>query len=129
VLPCTVGPSYPRSYDPGPSLCGHLGFALKHEGVSLEVLAALFRAVEQRPFEDELCRHIRARPTGQNTRRLWFLYEFLTRRQLPLEDVAQGNYVELLNPERYYTADPVNSRRHRVRDKPEARRAVRLPAA
>jgi Fic family protein len=108
--------TYPSAYNPGPSLCEHLEFALKHEGVSLEVLAALFRAVEQGPFEDELCRHIQARPTGQNTRRLWFLYEFLTRRRLPLEDVAQGNYVELLNPERYYTAEPVNSRRHRVRD-------------
>jgi hypothetical protein len=108
--------TYPNAYDPGPSLCDHLEFALKHEGVSLEVLAALFRAVEQGPFEDELCRHLQARPTGQNTRRLWFLYEFLTGRQLPLEDVTQGNYVELLDPKRYYTAAPVNSRRHRVRD-------------
>ena len=108
--------TYPSAYNPGPSLCDHLEFALKHEGVSLEVLAALFRAVEQGPFEDELCRHIQARPTGQNTRRLWFLYELLTKRQLPLEDVAQGNYVDLLNPQHYYTARPVNSRRHRVRD-------------
>lgn len=108
--------TYPNAYNPGPTLCDHLEFALKHEGVSLEVLAALFRAVEQGPFEDELCRYIRARPTGRNTRRLWFLYEFLTGRQLPLEDVTQGNYVELLDPKRYYTAEPVNSRRHRVRD-------------
>ncbi|TQF15856.1 Fic family protein [Myxococcus llanfairpwllgwyngyllgogerychwyrndrobwllllantysiliogogogochensis] len=108
--------TYPSSYDPGPALCDHLEFALKHEGISLEVLAALFRAVKQGPFEDELSRHIQARPTGQNTRRLWFLYEFLTGRRLPLEDVTTGNYVELLDPKRYYTATPINSQRHRVRD-------------
>ncbi|WIG93872.1 Fic family protein [Myxococcus sp. SDU36] len=108
--------TYSNAYDPGPSLCDHLEFALKHEGVSLEVLAALFRRVKQGAFEDALCRHIQMRPTGQNTRRLWFLYEFLTGRRLPIEDATQGNYVELLDPKRYYTAEPVNSRRHRVRD-------------
>jgi hypothetical protein len=108
--------TYPNTYNPGSALCDHLEFALKHEGVSLEVLAALFRAVDQQSFEAELCGHIEARPTGQNTRRLWFLYEFLTKRRLPLKDVTQGNYVELLDPKRYYTARPVNSRRHRVRD-------------
>lgn len=106
--------TYPSAYDPGASHFAHLEFALKHEGVSLEVLAALFRAVERGPFVEGLCRHIQGRPTGQYTRRLWFLYEFLMERQLPLEDAAQGNYVELLDPERYYTASPVKSRRHRV---------------
>jgi Fic family protein len=105
---------YPSAYDPGPSLFAHLEFALKHEGVSLEVLAALFRAADGGPFVDGLCRHIQGRPTGQYTRRLWFLYEFLMDRPLPLEDVAQGNYIELLDPKRYYTAAPVRSRRHRV---------------
>ncbi|NTX10609.1 Fic family protein [Myxococcus sp. CA056] len=108
--------TYPNPYNPGPAICDQLEFALKHEGISLEILAALFRAVKQGPFEDELTYHIQARPTGQNTRRLWFLYEFLTERRLPLEDVSQGNYVELLDPKRYYTARPINSRRHRVRD-------------
>lgn len=110
---------YPSTYDPGPSLFEHLEFALKHEGVSLEVLAALFRAAETADgdsFVKRLCRHIRGRPTGQYTRRLWFLYEFLTGRPLPLEDVTQGNYIELLDPQRYYTAEPVKSRRHRVLD-------------
>ncbi|WP_141329707.1 Fic family protein [Myxococcus sp. AB025B] len=108
--------TYPSSYAPGPTICDHLEFALKHEGVALEVLAALFRKVDKALFEDELCRHVQARPTGQNTRRLWFLYEFLTGRRISLEDVDTGNYVELLDPERYYTASPINSRRHRVRN-------------
>ncbi|MFY1827355.1 Fic family protein [Myxococcus fulvus] len=76
----------------------------------------MFRAVETTSFEEELCRHIQARPTGKNARRLWFLYEFLTGRRLPLEDVDTGNYVELLDPKRYYTANPINSRRHHIRN-------------
>ena len=106
--------TYANSYSPGPSPFDHLEFALKHEGVSLEVLAALFHAAGEVAFVDELCRYVRERPTGVYTRRLWFLYEFLTGRQLPLEDVTQGNYVDLLDPKRYYTAAPVKSRRHRV---------------
>ena len=105
---------YPQGYWPGETVGDHLEFALKHEGVSLEVLAALFRAADEGPFVDRLCRHIQGRPTGQYTRRLWFLYEFLMDRPLPLEDVTQGNYIDLLDPKRYYTAAPVRSRRHRI---------------
>ena len=90
--------TYPKAQDPGPSLFDHLEFALKNEGVALEVLAALFDAIEWTPFEAQLCLHIQARPTGQYTRRLWFLYEFLTGRRLPLEDVTQGNYVDCSTP-------------------------------
>lgn len=108
--------TYRPSYDPGPELCNHLEFALKHEGVSLSVLSALFRSVEPVGFEAELCRHIQSRPTGQYARRLWFLYEFLTGRRLPLEDATRGNYIPLLDPSLYYTAPEVRSRRHLVLD-------------
>src|SRR5438874_1195644 len=52
---------YPAHYDPGASNFDHLEFALKHEGVYLEVLAAFFSKVD-RPA---LTAHIRSRPTGQ----------------------------------------------------------------
>lgn len=107
---------YPPSYRPGATLCEHLEFALRHEGLNLEVLAALFRSVETSSFEAELTAHVKAQPTGKNTRRLWFLYEFLTERSLPLPDAGMGNYVPLLDPHEYYTTRPVRSRRHRVLD-------------
>ena len=107
---------YPASYQPGSRLWDHLEFAFRHEGINLEVLAALFQQVETPSLEAELAAHVEAQPTGKNTRRLWFLYEFLTGRTLPLPNASMGNYVPLLEPNEYYTARPVRSRRHRVLD-------------
>ncbi|NOZ87198.1 MAG: cell filamentation protein Fic [Deltaproteobacteria bacterium] len=102
---------YPFRYWPGDKLGGHLEFALKYDGTNLGILAALFQNIE----EKELLDYIRTRPTGKYARRLWFLYEFLTGRTLPLKDLDQGNYVDLLDPERYYTiAKPRRVRRQRI---------------
>jgi len=93
---------YPQSYWPGDDTGGHLEFALKYDGVNLGILAAVFEAVAA----DEIAAWISSKPTGKNARRVWFLYEFLTGRALPLPDLSKGNYLELLEPERYYTARP-----------------------
>lgn len=74
----------------------HLSFALKHEGINLEVLKAFFEKVGR----DELVAYIRERRVGANRRRVWFLYEFLTGRELPIEPLTAGNYVLLLDPEK-----------------------------
>ena len=63
---------FPPGYDPGTHLVDHLEFALKHEGINLEVLAAFFRRVDRNAFEEELSAAIRAQPLGQYRRRLWF---------------------------------------------------------
>jgi hypothetical protein len=107
---------YPSSYPPGEGETHQIEFALKYEGVSLEILAALFHSVDAGAFERELCAFIRKTPTGQYARRLWFLYEFLTGRMLELPAATSGNYVPLLDPQEYYTAPPVRSGRHRVFD-------------
>lgn len=106
----------PPGYRPGSALSDQLLFALKYDGVNLQVLSALFRRVDLEGFEKELCSQIRRRPTGQYVRRLWFLYELLTERRLRVEDLAIGNYVPLLDPERYYSTPGVRSRRHRILD-------------
>ncbi|MGA2939757.1 MAG: Fic family protein [Syntrophobacteraceae bacterium] len=93
---------YPHSYWPGDSTGDHLEFALKYDGVNLGILSALFEAVA----EDEITAWITSKPTGKYTRRIWFLYEFLTGRELPLRDLTKGNYVELLETDRYYTTAP-----------------------
>jgi hypothetical protein len=107
---------FPPGYRPGRAIVDQLEFALKHEGINLEVLAALFRRVDMEAFERELTAFVRERPTGQYGRRLWFLYEFLTGRRLSLDDVATGNYVPLLDAAAYFTGPPIRSRRHRVVD-------------
>lgn len=93
---------YPQSYWPGDRLGDHLEFALKYDGVNLGILAALFN---QTPA-DEIAAWVSSKPTGKYARKVWFLYEFLTGRELPLLDLDKGNYVELLETDRYYTTAP-----------------------
>jgi hypothetical protein len=93
---------YPPSYWPGDRIGDHLEFALKYDGTNLGILSALFDEVAAEDIAD----WIRSKPTGKYARRIWFLYEFLTGRQLPLPDLTKGNYIELLEAERYYTTIP-----------------------
>jgi hypothetical protein len=97
-----VETTYPPSYWPGEGTGDHLELALKYDGVNLGLLSALFDVAPV----DEIAAWIRSKPTGKYARRVWFLYELLTGRALPLPDLTKGNYIELLEPERYYTAAP-----------------------
>jgi len=102
----------PSRYWPGDSLGNQLEFALKYDGTNLEILARVFKAAPQ----DKLLSYIRSKPTGKYARRIWYLYELLTGLRLPLKDLNQGNYVNLLEPEEYYTSSGRPVRRQRVRD-------------
>lgn len=102
---------YPARYWPGEELGDHLEFALKYDGTNLAILATLFQAVTPASF----IAYVQSKPTGKYARRLWFLYEFLTGTRLPLEDVDKGNYIDLLDPEQYYTISPARQvRRQRI---------------
>jgi hypothetical protein len=102
---------YPLSYWPGDRTGDHLEFALKYDGVNLGILSALFDVAPA----DEIAAWISSKPTGKYARRVWFLYEFLSERKLPLPDLTRGNYIELLEPDRYYTTAPGRRvRRQRV---------------
>lgn len=93
---------YPQSYWPGDTTGDHLEFALKYDGVNLGILSALFDVVPT----DEVTAWIASKPTGKYARRIWFLYEFLTGRELPLSDLPKGNYIPILEPDRYYAVMP-----------------------
>jgi hypothetical protein len=69
---------YPDAYAPGEADTEHLEFALKHEGVNLELLSAVFAGMDPGP----LTAWIRDRPFSVYAHRVWFLYEFLTDRRL-----------------------------------------------
>lgn len=104
---------YPERYWPGDSLGEQLEFALKYDGINLAILFSVFKATE----EDELLVYLHSKPTGKYARRLWYLYEFLTGKQLPLDDLKQGNYVDLLDSKLYFTIDkPKSIKRQRIRD-------------
>jgi hypothetical protein len=97
---------------PDQSLNGHLTFALKHEGVDLGVLKGLFDVAAPA----ELVSIVQETPTGAYARRIWFLYEWLTDRQLDLPDAKQGRYVPAVDPEIQFGGEGENSRRHLVRN-------------
>ncbi len=97
-----VASVYPQSYWPGDGTGDHLEFALKYDGVNLGILSVLFNVVPA----DKITAWISSKPTGKYSRRIWFLYEFLTGRELPLPYLTKGNYTPLLEPDRYYTAEP-----------------------
>lgn len=104
---------YPTRSWPGDTLSDHLEFALKHDGTNLAIFARLFQKVGM----EDLLEYIRSKPTSKYARRIWFLYEFLTGTSLSLDDLKVGNYVDLLEPDEYYTLTPGHRvRRQRVND-------------
>ena len=59
---------------------------------------------------------VRQAPTGNVARRAWFFYETLTGQTLELHDAPAVTAINALDPQEYFTATPVLSKRHRVRD-------------
>lgn len=104
---------FPRGVAIEDTLVGHLEFALRHEGVNLEVIDALF---EHLPPEDLLSR-LEAVPNSAPLRRACHLWEWLTGRELPATALPTGSYVDLFPPDEYVTAGQVtNDRKFRVRN-------------
>ena len=109
----TVKELYPERYWPGESAGEQLEFALKYDGINLAILFSIFKAID----EKELLQYLHSKPTGKYVRRLWYLCEFLTGKKLPIDDLKQGNYVDLLDNKLYYTIDTGKSiKRQRIRD-------------
>lgn len=97
---------------PPTTLQGHLGFALKYEGLDLAVLKRLFQVVGP----DPIIQLVRATPTGSYARRIWFLYEWLLGVRLPLNDASKGNFVRVLDPAIQWEGQSEPSPRHRVKN-------------
>ena len=70
------------TYAPGSTLVDHLRFALRYEGLNLEVLSLLF----ERTGAVEIQAALEEQPTSAAARRLGFLYEWLTGRELELSE-------------------------------------------
>lgn len=103
---------YTPRHAPSADLDGHLTFALKHEGLDLTILKALFQATGPVPIEAI----VRATPTGSYARRIWFLYEWLLGTTLSLPDADRGAYTLVVDPGRQWAVPPVTSPRHRVKN-------------
>ncbi len=96
---------------PEDTLYKHLVFALKYEGVNLLVLKKLFEKLS----ENQILELIQEEPTGQYSRRLWFLYEWFFQKQLAVNDLDKGNYATVIDDKlQYAILEGERSRRHRV---------------
>lgn len=100
----------PAAQDPGDDLFIQLEFALRKEGLHLELL----RKVLVRIPSQELTEHLRRRPTGRYARVLWFLHEAFTGTLLEIDDLKVGNYVDLLDPDIYTTGPVKKVKRQRI---------------
>ena len=103
---------FPDSYWPGDLRLDNLEFALKYDGINLEILSEVFNKVDTK----ELVSWITAKPQGQYTRRIWYLYEWITGKQLEIDDLSKGNYIDLVDKYKYYTTLDQSIRRQRIRD-------------
>lgn len=102
------------TYTPEDTLLGHLTFALKYEGIDLLVLNRLFQKLDS----DQIHQVVIREPSGQYSRRIWFLYEWLIARPLDIPDLLQGNYIDLVDEKLQYGSqrEVERSQRHRVRN-------------
>jgi hypothetical protein len=103
---------YTPRHAPAADLDGHLTFALKYEGLDLGILKALFRTTGPAPIEAI----VRATPTGNYARRIWFLYEWLLGSKLDLPDADKGAYASVVDPDQQWAAPGKTSQRHRVKN-------------
>ena len=100
-------------HKPQDSLYGNLVFSIKYEGINLLFFKKLFESVDEIIIEEMA----RSEPLSLFSRRIWFLYEWLTQRTLTIPDLKGGNYVPLLDEKLQYTIGKGdNSPRHRIRN-------------
>jgi len=96
---------------PDDSLYKHLVFALKYEGINLLLLKKLFEKLK----ETDVLNMVQIEPSGQYSRKLWFLYEWLFNKTLPIADLQMGNYVALVdNKIQFANNNGEKSFRHRI---------------
>jgi hypothetical protein len=95
------------------NLGDHLEFALKNEGVNLSVLKSLFSKLPKSAMES----WIGKTPGGANTRRVWFLYEWLTEHKLDVPPVPKIRAVPVIDRAKQFGLDGGDrSARHSVVD-------------
>lgn len=98
-------------HQPSQTFGDQLTFALRYEGVDLQILLRLFRSV----LPDEIADTIRKHPTGKFARRIWFLFEWLTGDRLDLPDAGKVAAVPVLDPKQQFAlADGDPAPRYKV---------------
>jgi Fic family protein len=97
-------------HQPDENLYKQLVFALKYEGVNLLVFSKLFKKLTS----SEVIELIQFEPTGQYSRKIWFLYEWITGIRLNIPDLGVKNFISLIDDQLQYGIEGSRSSRHRI---------------
>jgi len=93
------------------TLYKHLVFALKYEGINLLVFKKLFETIDKQ----DILSILQEEPTGQYSRKIWFLFEWLMNDKLAIPDLSMKNYVPLVDDTiQYAIENGEKSNRHRI---------------
>ncbi len=92
AIPAHVAPGSDDALD-------HVLFALKHEGVNLQILAQALRKLPA----DRMLAAVRQTPNGQYIRVAAFLWEHFNDERLPERPEIAVGYVDVFDPARYLT--------------------------
>ena len=103
---------YSIRYDPGNTPAQHIEFALKYDDFNPDFLQEVFQLMQ----EAEVVAFIEHVPSGKYARKIGFLYEFLTGKQLSIQKTISGNYIDLLEPDKYITSKGTKNQRWRIND-------------
>jgi len=101
---------YTPAYQPENTLYKQLVFALKYEGINLLFFKFLFNKLG----EQEVINLLKIEPSGQYSRKIWFLYEWLTGETLPIPDMTFKNFTPLVDEKIQYAVSGQRSSRHRI---------------
>jgi hypothetical protein len=95
------------------TLGNQLEFAIRYEGVNLSVLSALFEVAPKAELEA----WISAAPGGGATRRIWFIYEWMTEQRLNVPPAPKIRAVPVIDRDKQFGLESGNrSARHSVID-------------
>lgn len=109
----TIEEIYGAKYAPlQDCITAHLEFALKYDDFNLDFMQAVF----VRTSPDEIIDYIQNNPSGKYSRKIGFLYEWLTGKQLDIEPEIAGNYIDLLEKDSYIIGNPRKNSRWRIND-------------
>lgn len=98
-------------HQPEDNLYKQLVFALKYEGVNLLFFRKLFKALQKQDIE----KLVQFEPSGQYSRKIWFLYEWLQDEPLAIPDAdTKIKYTHLLDEDLQYAVPGSESSRHKI---------------
>lgn len=93
------------------ALYNHLVFALKYDGVNLLFFAKLYESLTSH----EILELVNIEPLGQYTRKIWFLLEWVSGKQIDGKvDIAKKSYVAVIDEKLQFSVSGIKSPRHLV---------------